>query len=231
MTKPNELTLEMAVERVEKGLAFIADQLATWSRIAPEASETTKTREYHDALRLVIEAAKEAVTVNPDTPRAKHLRRLRELRKSHAKWATWPRPEQLQQQSAGCAESLQWALTELERPMALSGEERKSLEEMQAQGDAALARALAAEDNDEAGREWSRKFHARYDTALTAALSLASSFTEEDLRFFRAGVGRDINELENNPRAYPSAHIGGTPALKVLLAKLDAMLAQPEQNQ
>lgn len=108
------------------------------------------------------------------------------------------------------AAALRLVIEAAKRPTALSGEERRVLEAMQ----------KATDPPPHSERE-------QYD-ALTAALSLASPFTEEEWAEIKelvdsavAGMVRGVAQMGGPEKAYPLARL-----LRSIEAKLDAMLAQ-----
>lgn len=204
MTKPNELTL--AIERVEGGFHHACD----WRPETEPGCGACPACLDNAALRLVIEDARESleeavddtVTLSFDEALRIVTRDMHWFRRQ-AHGNTNPAPLKRKQAA------YKMVLEAAKRPTALSGEERKTFTQV-LERHMAYARASPISLDVK-----------RFMDALTAALSLASPFTREELEILRDAAAWYPSEAEGC-----RSHESGLERYYPVAAKLDAMLAQ-----
>lgn len=204
--KPNELTPEQAIERVEGGFHHACD----WRPETEPGCGACPACLDNAALRLVIEAARESLEEAVDDTAALSFDEALRIVTRDMHWFrrqahgnTNPAPLKRKQAA------YKMVLEAAKRPTALSGEERKYFADKLSKVELSLQ--VAPTDGP------LEKDLLKQKAYLTAALSLASPFTEKQLAAMKACIewARDNADGEDMPSDLASAH-----------AKLDAMLAQ-----
>jgi hypothetical protein len=193
----NELTLEKAIERVEA----LAESDEPWDPGVPTIHDRT-------ALRLVIEAAREGLEEAVDDAAALSFDEALRIVTRDMHWFrrqahgnTNPAPLKRKQAA------YKMVLEAAKRPTALSGEEREAFTQV-LERHMAYARASPISLDVK-----------RFMDALTAALSLASPFTREELEILRDAAAWYPSEAEGC-----RSHESGLERYYPVAAKLDAYI-------